>query len=70
MSNIPEHYLLSNKLDKMVKHPLSYEELKVILGKQVKIVMYPDLAKYSSIEQLLPNSFDCCIILIVESEKI
>ena len=31
--------------------------------------MYPDLAKYSTIEQLLPNPFDYCIILIVESES-
>ena len=28
--NIPESYLLSNKLDKMVKHPLSDTELKNI----------------------------------------
>jgi hypothetical protein len=67
--NIPESYLLSNKLDKMVKHPLSDNELKTILGKDAKIVMYPDLAKYSTLEQLLPNPLDYCIILIVESEN-
>ena len=69
MSNIPESYLLSNKLDKLVKKPLSDTELKTILGKDLKITMYPDLAKYSSLEQLLPNPFDYCIILIVESES-
>ena len=68
MSNIPESYLLSKNLDKIVKHHLSDEELKTILGKGLKIIMYPDLAKYSTIEQLLPNPFDYCIILIVESE--
>ena len=52
----------------MVKKPLSDTELKVILGKDLKIVMYPDLAGYSSIEELLPNPNDYCIILIVESE--
>ena len=69
MSNIPEHYLSSNKVNKLVHKALSDEELKVILGKNLKIVMYPDLAKYSSIEQLLVNPNDYCIILIVESES-
>ena len=66
MSNIPESYLLSNKLDKLVKKPLSDTELKTILGKDLKIIMYPDLAKYSSLEQLLPNPFVYCIILIFD----
>ena len=69
MSRIPEHYLSSNKVNKLVHKALSDEELKVILGKNLKIVMYPDLAKYSTIEQLLPNPNDYCIILIVESES-
>ena len=68
MANIPEHYMSESKINKMVKKPLSDEELKVILGKDLKIVMYPDLADYSSIEELLPNPNDYCIILIVESE--
>ena len=67
--NIPESYLSTNKLDKLVKHPLSDEELKAILGRNLKIIMYPDLAKYSTIEQPLPNPNDYCIILIVESES-
>ena len=69
MSRIPEHYLSSNKVNKLVHKALSDEELKVILGKNLKIVMYPDLAKYTTIEQLLPNPNDYCIILIVESES-
>ena len=68
MANIPEHYISDSKINKIVKKPLSDDELKVILGKDLKIVMYPDLAKYSSIEQLLPNQNDYCVILIVESE--
>ena len=66
MANIPEHYISDSKINKMVKKPLSDEELKAILGKSLKIVMYPDLAKYSSIELLLPQPNDYCIILIVE----
>ena len=68
MANIPENYISDSKINKIVKKPLSDTELKVILGKDLKIVMYPDLAKYSSIELLLPNPNDYCIILIVESE--
>jgi hypothetical protein len=58
-----EHYLTETKLDKLVKHPLSDTEIKRILGKETKIIMYPDLSKYSSIEQLLPNPNDYCVIL-------
>ena len=36
MSSIPESYLLSNKLDKLVKQPLSDTELKTRLGKDLK----------------------------------
>ena len=68
MANIPEHYVSDSKIDRLVKKPLSDDELKTILGNNLKIIMYPDLAKYSSIELLLPNPNDYCIILIVESE--
>jgi hypothetical protein len=69
MSAIPEHYISDNKINKMVKKPLSDEELKVILGKDLKVIMYPDLTKYNSIEELLPKPLDYCIILIIESEN-
>jgi len=64
-----EHYLISNKVDKIIKKPLSDEELKIILGKDLKIIMYPDLAKYNSLEELLPDTFDYCVILIIEGEN-
>ena len=67
--NIPEHFVSPNKRNKMIKHPLSDTELKAILGKELKIIMYPDLAKYNSIELLLPNPYDYCIILIIEDEN-
>jgi hypothetical protein len=67
--NIPEHYITPNKINKIIRKPLSDDELKAILGKKLKIVMYPDLVKYDTIEQLLPNPFDYCIILIIEDEN-
>ena len=66
--NIPEHYVGESTINKIVKKLLSDTELKHILGRDLKLIMYPDLAKYSSIEQLLPNPNDYCVILIVESE--
>ena len=42
MANIPEHYISDSKIDKIVKKPLSDKELKAILGKGLKIIMYPD----------------------------
>ena len=68
MANIPEHHISDSKINKIVKTELPDEELKVILREDLKIIMYPDLAKHSSIELLLPNPNDYCIILIVESE--
>jgi hypothetical protein len=64
-----EHYITPSRIDKMVEKPLSDAELKHILGRDLKIIMYPDLAKYSSIEQLLPSPNDYCIILIIEDEN-
>ena len=36
MANIPEHYISDSKINKIVKKPLSDEELKVSLGKTSK----------------------------------
>ena len=46
---------------------LSDQNLRDILGSDVKIVTYPELSKYSTIEELLPNSYDFVIILLLES---
>ena len=36
MANIPDHYISESKINKIVKKPLSDEELKAILGKGLK----------------------------------
>lgn len=57
------------KINKLLHKALSDKELKRILGRGTKIILYPDLADYESIEQLLPRANDFVIILIVEDEN-
>ena len=57
-----------SKADKLIKKPLSDTEIKRILGKSTKLLTYPDLAKYSDLNQLLPAPNDFAVILIVEDE--
>ena len=64
-----DDYLSSGKANKFIKKPLSDDDLKTILGKDLKIVMYPDLVKYSTIDELLPNNNDFCVILVIEDEN-
>ena len=64
-----EHYLVDNKIDKLIKKALSDDELKSILGKDAKIILYPDLKKHNSIDELLPRPNDFCIILLVEDQN-
>ena len=62
-------YLNTGKISKMLKHPISDDEIKTILGKDAKVITYPDLAKYENIDFLLPRPNDFCIILIVEDQN-
>ena len=57
-----------SKADKLIKKPISDTEIKRILGKSTKLLTYPDLAKYSDLNQLLPAPNDFVVILIVEDE--
>jgi hypothetical protein len=34
--NIPEHYITPNKINKIIRKPLSDNELKAILGKEAQ----------------------------------
>ena len=43
------------------------KKLKDILGSDVKILTYPDLAKYNNLDELLPRAYDYVIILLLES---
>jgi hypothetical protein len=49
-----------------MKQPLNDADLHKILG-DCKIITYPDLAKYSTVEELLPKPYDFVIILLLES---
>lgn len=38
---------------KMMRTPLSDDDLRKILGNNIKIVLYPDLSKHNNIRELL-----------------
>lgn len=48
---------------KIMRTPLSDSDIRKILGNDIKIIVYPDLSKYSNLGDLLPANRDCCIIL-------
>ena len=51
---------------KLMRTPLSDDDIKKILGDNIKIVLYPDLSKYQDLREFLNNEKDCCIILYEE----
>ena len=51
---------------KLMRTPLSDDDIKRILGEGIKILLYPDLSKYQDLRGLLTNEKDCCIILYEE----
>ena len=51
---------------KMMRTPLSDDDLRKILGNNITIVLYPDLSQHNDIRELLNNPKDCCIILYEE----
>ena len=55
-------------IQRIIRKPLSDADLKHILGDNLKIVRYSDLSRDSSIDTLLPESKDYCIILIEEEQ--
>ena len=56
-----------NRIKQVIRKPLSDQNLKDILGSDVKILTYPDLAKYNNLDELLPRAYDYVIILLLES---
>ena len=52
-----------NRSDQIIRKPLSDANLKTILGSETRIITYPDLANYRTIEELLPKVYDFVIIL-------
>ena len=57
-----------NRIKQVIRKPSSDSDLKHILG-DCKILTYPQLANYRSIEELLPRAYDFVIILLLESPQ-
>jgi len=53
-------------IQRIVRKPLSDADLKHILGEDLKILKYSELANYSSLDSILPKPTDYCIILYEE----
>ena len=53
-----------NKIKQVIRKPLSDSDLKRILGEDTRIITYPQLANYRTIEELLPKAYDFVIVLI------
>jgi hypothetical protein len=49
-----------NRIKQIIRKPLSDSDLKHILGSETRIITYPQLANYRTIEELLPKSYDFC----------
>jgi len=55
-----------NRIKQVMRKPLSETDIKTILG-DCKILTYPQLAKYNSLDELLPRPYDFVIILLLET---
>ena len=51
---------------KIINKALSDEDLRKILGSDLKILKYSDIDNYNDLDELLPNPVDYCIILYEE----
>ena len=57
------------EMQRIVRLPLSDADLKHILGEDLKILQYSELANHSSLDSILPKAKDDCIILYEEEEN-
>lgn len=60
---------VNEELQEIIEDPLDDAEIKHYLPNE-KILKYSELAKYNSINQLLPNEKDSCILLYEESPNV
>jgi len=60
---------MANVYLRIEQKPLSDADLRTILGDDLKILKYSELAKVESLEALLPNSKDYCILLYETEEN-
>ena len=58
-----------NRINQIIRKPLSVADLKRILGSETRIITYPQLANYRTIEELLPKAYDFVIILLLETPQ-
>ena len=56
-------------MNQIIRKPLSDADLKRILGSETRIITYPQLANYRTIEELLPKAYDFVIVLLLESPQ-
>ena len=54
---------MSDDVKELIESPMSDGDLRKILGKDLKVIRYSELAPLRSLEQLLPRPKDHCIIL-------
>ena len=59
---------MTNYILKLIHKSLSDNDLKHILGGDLKIIKYADLAKYKSIDEVLTKERDYAILLYVDNE--
>ena len=56
-----------NRIKQVMRKPLSETDIKTILGSDTKILTYPQLAKYNTLEELLPRPYDFVVLLLLET---
>ncbi len=54
-----------NRINSIIRKPLSDAELKRILGEDTRIITYPQLANYRTIEELSPKSICFCDFTLI-----
>jgi hypothetical protein len=55
---------------KLIHRPLSDADLRNLLGNDLKILKYSELANYEDLDQLLTKPTDYCIILLRRRAKL
>jgi hypothetical protein len=58
-----------NDIQRIERKPLSDADLRTILGDNLKIIKYSELANVESLDALLPKSTDYCILLYETEEN-
>jgi hypothetical protein len=56
---------MENKFD-AISYMVSANDIKRILGHDIKIVKFPDLVEYNSMQELLPFPNDCAILFFLD----